>query len=173
MAWSLLKHINMVRDRSEGILPDGYPSLLTEIKARIQRARVKAALSANCELIELYWDIGKSIVERQSAEGWGRSIVERLAADIQRTFPDIGGFSPQNIWKMRAFYLAWTKAVKDLSRPVRDLDGIKLPKPLKELPWGQNSELLFKLKDPIQRLWYAHMTIEHGWSRPVLVHQIE
>jgi len=154
-------------------LPVGYREFLEGIKSRIRSAQVKAALSANRELISLYWDIGKSIVERQDRDGWGKAVVERLAADLQTEFPGDSGFSPGNVWRMRAFYLAYTKGAANLSRAVTDLDGINLPRAMTEIPWGQNLELLFKLKNPIQRLWYARMTIEHGWSRPVLVHQIE
>ena len=66
-------------------------------------------LAVNRELIGLYWDIGRAIVERQKAEGWGKSIVNRLAADLQKEFPGESGFSPRNVWRMRAFYLAWTE----------------------------------------------------------------
>lgn len=147
--------------------------LLEDLKSRIRSAQVKAALSINRELIELYWGIGQSIVERQRAEGWGKAIVERLAGDLQREFPGVTGFSRQNIWKMRAFYLAWTEEVRNLSQPVRDLDGKNLPQAVREIPWGHNTELLFKLKDPVQRLWYAQQTIANGWSRSMLVHWIE
>ncbi|MBI4669272.1 MAG: DUF1016 family protein, partial [Elusimicrobia bacterium] len=83
------------------------------------------------------------------------------------------GFSPVNVWRMRAFYLAYTEEASNLSQPVTELDGINLPRVVTEIPWGHNLELLFKLKDPSQRLWYAKMAIEHGWSRPMLVHHIE
>jgi len=151
----------------------GYAALLDELKARIRAAQVKAALSVNRELILLYWDIGKSIVERQRKEGWGRSVVERLARDLQAEFPGISGFSPQNMWYMRAFYLAWTVEVANLQQPVGELDGENLPQAVGEIPWGHNLQLLSKLNDPSKRFWYAQKTIEHGWSRAVLVHQIE
>ena len=88
--------------------------LLNDIKARIQTSQLKAALSVNRELIALYWHIGRSIVERQRVDGWGRSVVERLSRDVQKSFPGISGFSPQNIWNMRAFFLAWTDQVAKL-----------------------------------------------------------
>jgi len=154
-------------------LPVGYGSLLEDLKERIRTAQVKASLSANRELIVLYWDIGKSIVERQRDEGWGKTIVERLSTDLQREFPGIAGFSPQNIWKMRAFYLAWTADVQVLSQPVRELDGSTLPSVAAEIPWGHNTELVFKVKDPVVRLWYIKETIFNGWSRASLTHWIE
>ncbi len=92
--------------RSSSDLPIGYPEVLEEIKTRIHAAQIRASLSINRELISLYWDIGKAIVRRQEIEGWGRSVVERLSTDIQKEFPDIRGFSPQNLWHMRSLFLA-------------------------------------------------------------------
>ncbi len=166
-------------------LPPGYGPFLEELKARIQAARVKAALSVNRELIALYWYVGKSIVERQRAAGWGKAIVERLAADLQKAFPGMEGFSPRNVWRMRAFYQAWTEEVKKLPRsvaeadgqnlpqPVAELDRIKLPQVVAEIPWGHNMLLLEKTDEPIERLWYASKTVENGWSRDILSLQIE
>jgi len=154
-------------------LPASYPAMLEDIKSRIQAAQIKAALSVNRELIELYWDIGGSIVKRQRKEGWGKSIVEKLSRDIKKEFPDITGFSVQNIWYMRAFYIAWTEKLTNLQQPVGDLDSEILLQVVGEIPWGHNIQLVSKVKDPMQRLWYARKTIEFGWSRSVLVHQIE
>ena len=178
-------------------LPSNYAQVLSDIKGRIQTARVKAALAVNHELIRLYWDIGAIIVGQQRKEGWGASIVGRLAEDVQRAFPGVSGFSQQNMWYMRAFYIAWTEefiilqqavgeldsvnlsqpatelGAQILSQPVRELDGKNPPPGVLILPWGHNIQLVTKIKAPVQRLWYAHQTIEHGWSRAVLVHQIE
>jgi len=85
----------------------GYIELLAGIKQRVTTAQVRAHLAVSRELNLLYWQIGLDIVVRQKQEGWGKSVVERLAADIQRAFPGIAGFSGLNIWRMRAFYLAW------------------------------------------------------------------
>ncbi|HLF05620.1 MAG TPA: PDDEXK nuclease domain-containing protein [Thermoplasmata archaeon] len=154
-------------------VPAGYPAFLKDLKERIRATQVKAAISVNRELIELYWHIGKSVVKKQKSEGWGKSVVSRLASDLMNEFPGTSGFSPQNLWKMRAFYLAWTDEVPNLSQPVRELDGANLPQAVADLPWGHNTELIFKVKDPFQRIWYAHQTVIHGWSRSVLVHHIE
>ncbi|MBM4032944.1 MAG: DUF1016 domain-containing protein [Planctomycetes bacterium] len=156
-----------------GQLPPGYRQFVESLKARIRSAQVKAALAANEELIRLYWDVGKAIVERQRTAGWGKAVVERLAADIQAAFPGIAGFSPRNIWRMRSFYLAWTEGVRILPQPVAELDGESLPDAVAGLPWGHSVQLLDKLNDPGLRLWYAQKAREHGWSRAVLVHQIE
>jgi predicted nuclease of restriction endonuclease-like (RecB) superfamily len=144
-----------------------------DIKNRIRTAQTRASLSVNRELIQLYWDIGHLIVERQRAQGWGRSVVERLAVDIQKGFPGMTGFSPQNIWYMRAFYLAWTDDVESLQRAVGESRATSPPAAAAQIPWGQNIELVTKLKNPLQRLWYAEQTTANGWSRPMLVHWIE
>jgi predicted nuclease of restriction endonuclease-like (RecB) superfamily len=157
----------------EGALPPGYGPFLEDLKSRIQAARVKAAISANRELIALYWDIGKSIIERQRAEKWGKAVVERLATDLQKAFPGIEGFSSRNIWRMRAFHLAWTEEIGKLPRPVAGADGQNLPQAVAEIPWGHNVWLLEKIQEPVERLWYAQCTLSHGWSRAVLAHQIE
>jgi predicted nuclease of restriction endonuclease-like (RecB) superfamily len=166
-------------------LPAGYAKLLDDVKKRIAQSRVRAALSVNRELIRLYWEIGRLIVQRQEQEGWGKSVIERLASDVQAAFPGIHGFSTTNIRRMRAFYLGYTKELTNLPQPVRDLpppilpqavgelDGVNLPEPVAEIPWGHNAVLIEKLKDPTERIWYARKTTEHGWSRAVLVHQIE
>jgi predicted nuclease of restriction endonuclease-like (RecB) superfamily len=85
----------------KALTPAGYAALLEDLKVRIRTAQVKAALSVNRELIALYWHIGRSIVERQRTEGWGKAVVDRLANDLQREFPSVAGFSPRNIWYAR------------------------------------------------------------------------
>lgn len=139
---------------------DGYASLLAELKERIRTARLKAAVAVNQELILLYWSIGRDILERQNAEGWGARIVDRLAADLRRDFPEMTGLSPRNLKYMRAFAEAF---------PDREI----VQQVVARLPWGHAVKLIEILKDPEERLWYARQAAEHGWSRNVLVHQIE
>ena len=141
-------------------LPAGYGPFLSELKDRIRASQIKAALSVNSELIALYWEIGVSILKRQRDEGWGAKVIERLALDLHQAFPDMQGFSKRNLLFMRAFAEAYPDA--EIVKQVVSL-----------LPWGHNIRLLQTAKDPDQRLWYARQTIENGWSRAVLVHQIE
>lgn len=162
------------------ILPAGYRELLGDLKARVRAAQIKAVVAANRELIQLYWDIGRLIVERQERERWGKGVVERLAEDMQRSFPGIKGFSAVNVWRMRAFYLAYGPEEAFPSQAVTELTGEKLSQPVTELPdvlaripWGHNIVLLSKLGDRAVRLWYAEETLVHGWSRAVLTVQIE
>jgi len=158
--------------------------LLTDIKARIRVAQIKASLSVNRELIQLYWDIGELIVNRQRVEGWGKSVVEKLAFDVQKEFPGIEGFSPRNIWRMRAFYLAWVcsgatplsvdrKGEKKRPRGTAGLETEFLPQPVAEIPWGHNVTLLERLSNAVERLWYAQQATANGWSRSLLEHWIE
>lgn len=132
-------------------LPIGYAELLDQLKGRIRTTQVRAVRAVNRELIQLYWDIGKAIAERQRIHGWGRSVVEQLATDLQANFPGVAGFSPQNVWKMRAFFLGWASEPTNLSQAVRDLCDLQPPPAVMALPWGHNIELIFKLKEPALR----------------------
>lgn len=138
----------------------GYDSCLIALKDRIRSAQAKAAVAVNSELILLYWEIGKEIIERQNQFGWGKSIVERLAADLQREFPGSRGFSARNIWDMRRFYEYYS-----------DKSGLR--QLVAEIPWGHNLLLLNSLTDIEEVRWYIVQTIEYGWSRAVLAHQID
>ncbi len=142
------------------ILPEGYDALLRDLKARIRSTQVKAALSVNREMIALYLDIGNAILERQQVEGWGKSVVELLARDLRIAFPNLKGLSARNLWDMRR-----------LAQTCED-DAI-LRQLVAEIPWGHNLVLLNKVKDATKRKWYIEQTIANGWSRNVLVHQIE
>jgi predicted nuclease of restriction endonuclease-like (RecB) superfamily len=138
--------------------------MLADIKARIRTARVGAALAVNRALIELYWEIGSEILRRERSEGWGAKVIDRLAADLRREFPDMTGLSRRNLQYMQAFAAAW---------PGPDQAGESIvQRPVAQLPWGQNISLLTKLRDAESRLWYARKAVEHGWSRPVLEAQI-
>ena len=94
------------------LIPDDYPVLLGEIKQRIRTAQYEALRAVNAQLISLYWDIGRMIVERQQGDSWGKSIVEQLATDLQAEFPGTAGFSVRNIWYMRTFYLKYSQNEK-------------------------------------------------------------
>jgi predicted nuclease of restriction endonuclease-like (RecB) superfamily len=142
-----------------------YAQTWLDIKKQIQQAQIKATLSANKELIKLYWQIGKTITEKQEVSGWGSNVVERLANDLQKEFPGLGGFSRANIFNMRAFYVAYEK-VQQVARQFDEL-------PFFHIPWWHNVVLLSKLKNNEERLWYAQKAIEHGWSRTILEMQIE
>jgi hypothetical protein len=109
-------------------LPADYAPLLAEIKARVQSARIKAGLAANRELLALYWEIGRLILDRQRKEGWGAKVIDRLSADLQREFPGQQGFSPRNLKYMRTFAGAWPETAM-VQRPVAQLDEPRKSEP--------------------------------------------
>jgi predicted nuclease of restriction endonuclease-like (RecB) superfamily len=141
-------------------MPEGYADWLADLKTRIHSAQQRATLAVNRELVLLYWQIGRDILARQAAQGWGAKVIERLAQDLRTAFPDMKGFSPPNLKYMRAFAEAWpdTEFVQEV---------------LAQLPWYHQLALLDKLPGQDTRRWYVAKAIEHNWSRNVLVMQIE
>ena len=155
-------------------LPPGYREFLRDLKARISRAQLRAAQAANRTLLALYFSIGHDIVVRQDREGWGSAVIERLARDLRAAFPGVAGLSASNLWRMRAFYLAHRPEHEILAQAVRELALAEfLPPSVAEIPWGHHVVLHSRVKDPTQRLWYAHAVLEHGWSRGILYLQID
>ena len=140
-------------------LPE-YHRLLAEIKERVLAAQYAALRAVNKELVTLYWDIGRMIVERQAGETWGQSVVQRLAADLQAEFPGIAGFSTQNLWYMRQFYTEY-----HAEQRLQPLVG--------EISWAKHLIVMARCKDPLEREFYIRMTRKFGWSKNVLLHQIE
>jgi predicted nuclease of restriction endonuclease-like (RecB) superfamily len=140
-------------------LPADYATLLASVKDRVRSAQYAALKAVNTELVGLYWDIGRMIVERQDAEGWGKSVVERLSIDLRQEFPGVSGFSVQNLWYMRQFY--------------SEYHGNERLQPLVgEIGWAHNLAIMSKCKDPLEREFYLRMTRKFGWSKNVLIHQI-
>jgi predicted nuclease of restriction endonuclease-like (RecB) superfamily len=140
--------------------PSGYADWLVDLKARIHSAQQRASHAVNRELVGLYWQIGRDILERQGREGWGAKVIDRLAHDLRTTFPDMRGFSPRNLKYMRAFAEAWP-------------DAAFVQQAAAQLPWAHLCTLLDKLTTREEREWYLAMAVERGWSRAVLVMQIE
>ncbi|MFL6260333.1 MAG: YhcG family protein [Thermoanaerobaculia bacterium] len=138
----------------------GYPALLEDLKTRIRTAQIRALAAVNRELVLLYWAIGRRILENQRLEGWGAKVIDRLSQDLRQAFPEMTGFSTRNLKYMRAFAAAWPGEAF-------------VQEALAQIPWYHNITLLDKVKDATARAFYIHQTIAHGWSRAVLVHQIE
>ena len=147
----------MANDQSP--IAEGYDEFLRDLKERIRRAQVQAVLAVNRELVLLYWQIGRDILTRQQQQGWGAKVIDRLAADLRDSFPEMKGFSPRNLKYMRAF-------TKDYP------DEQFVQQVVAQIPWGHNVRILDAVKDLAEREWYIRQTIQHGWSRDVLVHQI-
>lgn len=142
------------------IVPRGYAELLNELKVRIRSARIKATLSINRELVLLYWEIGNTILKQQEHEGWGSKVIDRLANDLRREFPDMKGLSRRNLIYMRAFAEAYSN--QEFVQQVAA-----------QLPWFHNVVILTKIKEPEEREWYLRSCVENGWSRNTLEIQIE
>jgi len=140
--------------------PEGYADWLADLKGRIHAAQQRATLTVNRELVLMYWQIGRDILLRQAAQGWGAKVIDRLAHDLRAAFPEMKGFSPRNLKYMRAFAEAWP-----------DMEFVQAV--LAQLPWYHQLALLDKLPGPETRRWYAAKAIEHNWSRNILVMQIE
>jgi len=171
-----------------------YGDLLADIKTCIRQAQNRAVMSANAEMIRLYWDIGQMVAKRQGLEGWGKGLLRRLAVDLKDEIPEIKGFSERNLQLMIQFQREYPGLFAIPQRPVAELPETSLadkirPQPVAEfvpndseqqaqvsgetqivqrviaqLPWAHNVILIQKLKDLPTRLWYARQAIAQGWS---------
>lgn len=137
-----------------------YADMFRSIKTAVSASQLRAQRTVNRELIGLYWVIGREIAQRQKQEGWGKSVVEQLSRDLCQEFPGQQGFSMQNLWYMRQFFLEY-QAEPNLQQLVG------------EIPWGQNLLIMAKVKDSAARAYYLRMTAEQGWSRNVLLNQVK
>ena len=141
--------------------PDGYADWLVNLKARVRETQFRALRAANVEMTHLYWSIGKDILERQTALGWGSKVIERLSADLRDEFPGQRGWSPTNLKYMRMFAAAW---------PIAESIGLHA---VDQLPWGHIQVLLNRLDSNDDREWYAERASLEGWSRHILDFQIK
>ena len=174
-----------------------YRDLLAEIKSRIRAAQNRAALSANAEMILLYWDIGRMIAARQEREGWGAGVIPKLAVDLKNELPEEKGFSERNLKRMLRFFREYPAMAEKVPQPASLLQGDQnqsdgiVPQPAAQLiqapttastlppnllfgiPWFHHVILIEKIKDLPTRSWYARQTLEQGWSRDTLSLQIK
>jgi len=147
-----MKKNNEIRDKD-------YSNFIRKVKERIYRAQYEALKKVNKELISLYRDIGKMIVDKQNKLGWGKSVVENVANDLQKEFPDVRGFSAANLWRMRNYYIVY-QADKYLATMSR------------EISWSHNIAILEKCNENLERKLYLMMTKKHGWTYRLLINQI-
>lgn len=153
-----------------------YLAFFASVKARIHSAQIKAAFAVNAALIELYWELGKLIAEKQLENSWGNHIIDQLAKDLKTEFPGIAGFSRANLFYIRKFYLFYTsEKVQQVIGllPVSMPESASLLRLVTFLPWGHHITLLTKVKEPEAALFYLQQTLEHNWSRAILTLQIE
>ncbi len=139
-------------------LPGDYAEILADLKEQIHTAQAQAHRAVNRGLIELYWSIGKTILDRQAEAGWGAKVIETLAADLRTEFPTMKGLSRSNLFYMRQMAEGWPNGI--------------VQQPVGQIPWGHITVLLGKLHDQSTRDWYAAEAVRHGWTRDVLAHQI-
>ena len=138
----------------------GYVGFLVEVKARIRQGQLRALQAVNKELLALYWDLGEAIQRKQQELGWGKGVVASLARDLQAEFPGRNGFSAQNLWLMRQFYSEYC-------------DKPNLQPLVGEISWSKNLVIMARCKDDLEREFYLRATARFGWSKNVLIHQIE
>jgi predicted nuclease of restriction endonuclease-like (RecB) superfamily len=172
-------------------LDKNYGQILKDLKDKIRRARIRASVVVNAQVLQMYWEIGRTILEQQKKVGWGKKVIKQLSADLRIEFPDVKGFSERNLIYMQTFAAAYPdftqlSIAKTLEgEPSRsqhiDYEHSKFTQPsvaqlcelAYQLPWVHNIVLLEKLQTVDERLFYAQKCIQNGWSKTVLIHQIE
>ncbi|HXK61575.1 MAG TPA: DUF1016 N-terminal domain-containing protein [Acidobacteriota bacterium] len=152
--------------------PRSYSELLTELKSAVRCAQSSAVRAINRRVIELYWSIGRTIIQREEFESWESEVVDTISRDLLQVFPGSMAFSADNIRRMRQFFLAYTRDYLKTAAPCTDLDGLNLPEVLTYLPWRHNILLVELVQEPAHRLWYAQNAAEQGWSLKMLERQI-
>ena len=152
------------------VVDDEYKAWIENIKDRIKHSQIKASVKVNYELLDLYWDIGRDIVDKQKNAKWGESFLTTMSKDLQKTFPNMSGFSVQNLKSIRYWYKFYTFNENGL-QPVSQMELIE--KLVKGIPWGHNQRIMYKCKNITEALFYVQKTMDNGWSRTVLEHQID
>jgi len=156
-----------------------YKHLLRQIKARIQGSQIKAAVRVNVELLTLYWDLAQMIVRKQEQASWGDGLIAMISNDLKKEFPNMKGFSKRNLELMRQWFFFWSQHEPIAQQPVSQLneepgnDASPAIPAIFHIPWGHNIVIVSKCKTQEEALFYVRQTLEHNWSRAVLVHQIE
>ena len=149
---------------------DEYKKFISILKEKVRSSQLKAAIKVNYELLDLYWNLGKEIVEKQKQYSWGDSFLKVLSSDLKEEFPDIKGFSPTNLKHIRYWFKFYNDFLIGLQAVTQKSD---IETKIKSIPWGHNQRIMYKSKDVKEALFYVDKTIENGWSRSVLEHQID
>lgn len=165
-----------------------YLNWISSLKERIRSAQIKAAVSVNVEMIALYWDIGRTIVEKQEYSNWGAGLIKQMAKDLKKELPEVSGFSQANLYVMRQFFLFYhnSKIVQQVAGKLDRVNEIPQNEILQQaavilnhnslltkIPWWHHQVILSKCKNEIEAIFYIQQTIENNWSRNVLQIQIE
>ena len=156
-----------------------YRAWVGDLKARFRSVQLKAAVAVNTELLGFYWELGAQIITKQADYAWGSGFIKQLSADLMREFPEVKGFSPANLKYVRQWVEFWSSRSigqqpvgQIVQQPVAELHDTPWPA-LLAIPWGHNLAIITKCKDHDQARFYVETTLKHGWSRTILVHQIE
>ena len=153
-----------------------YAPFTKEIKELIYRHQYEAMKKVNTALLQLYWEIGEEIDFQQRERGWGKSVVEVLAQELQKEFPGVKGFTARNLWFMRQFYMEYSSnlnlkpMISDLDMPIQ---RTALPPLVAKISWSKNLVIMQKCKDPLMREFYIKMTSRYGWTKDLLINNVE
>lgn len=153
-----------------------YKNWIKELKQKFQSSQIKASVAVNSILLEFYWDLGSDIVEKQKEFNWGSGFLQQISKDLISEFPDTKGFSVTNLSFMRRWFLFYSTTQDNIATSCSDIENEKMAQLvplLKMIPWGHNQAIISKCKTIKEALYYVNQTIENGWSRTMLVHQIE
>ena len=170
------------KPKNVAVKSSDFAALLADLKGRIQAAQTRAMLNVNGELVRLYWDVGRIIVDRQRREGWGAAVIPRLALKLKNELPDLKGFSERNIKRMLAFHRDYPDPIAIGQQLVAPFSAsAKVPQPVAQflepllwsVPWAHHVILMDKVPELPTRRWYMDQTLSNGWSRNVLALQID
>jgi predicted nuclease of restriction endonuclease-like (RecB) superfamily len=161
---------------------EAYKKWLSALKTDIQHRQIKAAVRVNTELLLLYWDLGKNIIEKQQTTSWGEALIPQLARDLANAFPGVKGFSRSNLFYIKKWVQFYDRAKivpqavgqfqKNENQSNR-MEHQMLQQFVLQLPWGHNRVIIDKCKTIDEAEFYVQHTLAHNWSRAVLIHQIE
>ncbi len=161
---------------SDLIKTEDYKEFIKTIKSKIQTSQIKAAVKVNEELLRLYWDLGAMIVQKQNDSSWGDGLVAQISKDLKKEFPNMKGFSERNIKYMRQWYTFILNGQQLVAQSIEENQQGSVEPIIEEIfqiPWGHNIVIITKVKNIEEAKFYIQKTIEHNYSRAVLVHQIE
>jgi predicted nuclease of restriction endonuclease-like (RecB) superfamily len=151
------------------IMTEEYKTWIEDIKCKIRNSQIKASVKVNYQLLDLYWQLGKDIYEKQKYSKWGDSFLEVMCKDLKKTFPGVSGFSVENMKHIRYWYKFYNN--ENGLQAVTQMESVE--KMIKSIPWGHNQRIMYKCKDIQEALFYVQKTLDNNWSRNVLVHEIE
>jgi len=149
----------IVKDTEIALFEEKQLNFIAEIKQKVRHAQYEAMRTVNVQLINLYWEIGKAIAEKQQ-ESWGKAVVPTLSKELQKEFPGASGYSERNLWLMAQFYTEYH-------------DVANLQPMVAEISWTKHVVIFNRCKDNLERQFYIQATKKFGWTKNVLIHHIE